>query len=47
MLLNLFHPTSVMRQDRPALRELIAQVSQRRAAWRMAGDSAPPLSSAD
>jgi hypothetical protein len=32
----------VQRQDRPALRGLIAQVSQRRADWRMAGDIAPP-----
>ena len=37
----------VQRQDRPALRDLIAQVSQRRAAWRMAGGSSPPPSPAD
>ena len=32
----------VQRQDRTALRGLIAQVSQRRVDWRMAGDIAPP-----
>lgn len=37
----------IQRQDRPALHGLIAQVSQRRADWRMAGDIAPLPSPAD